>query len=165
MTITIRRLEPADVEAIHKIFTGAKVIWGTLQLPYPSIDMWRKRLSEPPEGSFKLVACADEEVVGQLTLYTFPNQPRRRHIGQIGMAVRDDWQGHGVGTALMQAAIEMADNWLNLVRLELEVYVDNEPALRLYKKCGFEIEGRQVRAAFRAGEYVDVYSMARLKAK
>lgn len=163
MTITIRRAEPSDAEAYQKIFVGAKVVWGTLQLPYPSVEMWRQRLSEPQEGAYKLAACADEEVVGQLTLNTFPNRPRRRHIGQIGMAVRDDWQGRGVGAALMQAAVDMADNWLNLVRLELEVYVDNEPGLRLYQKFGFAIEGRHIGAAFRAGEFVDVFSMARLK--
>lgn len=162
-TIFIRRAEPADAEAFHKIFSGPKVVWGTLQLPYPSLETWRKRLAEPPEGAYKLAACVEAEVVGQLTIYTFPNRPRRRHIGQIGMAVRDDWQGRGVGAALMQAAVDMADNWLNLLRLELEVYVDNQAALRLYKKFGFEIEGAQVRGAFRAGDYVDVYAMARLK--
>lgn len=120
-------------------------------------------MTEPPEGSYQLAACAEAEVVGQLTIYTFPNRPRRRHIGQIGMAVRDDWQGRGVGGALMQAAVTMADQWLNLQRLELEVYVDNEAALRLYQKFGFEVEGRFARAAFRAGEYVDVLAMARLK--
>jgi putative acetyltransferase len=41
------------------------------------------------------------------------------------MAVRDDWQGKGVGTALMEAALDLADNWLNLTRIELTVYVDN----------------------------------------
>jgi putative acetyltransferase len=43
------------------------------------------------------------------------------------------------------------------------VYTDNEPALRLYKKFGFVIEGTLVRFAYRAGQYVDVYVMARLK--
>ena len=79
------------------------------------------------------------------------------------MAVRDDFQGQGVGTALLQAAVDLADNWLNLQRLELTVFTDNEPALRLYKKCGFEIEGTLRRHSFRAGQYFDVYYMARLK--
>ena len=57
------------------------------------------------------------------------------------MAVRDDWQGKGVGTAMMQAVVDLADKWLNLSRLELEVYTDNEPAMRLYQKFGFTIEG------------------------
>jgi L-phenylalanine/L-methionine N-acetyltransferase len=41
----------------------------------------------------------------------------------------------------MQATVDLADKWLNLTRLELEVYTDNEPAIRLYKKFGFAVEG------------------------
>jgi len=163
VTIVIRRTEPEDYEAVRQVLAGPKAVWGTLQLPFPSAEMWRKRLAEPPEGLFSLVACVEGEVVGQLGLHTFPNRPRRRHAGQIGMAVRDDWQGKGVGAALMQAAIDLADKWLNLSRLELEVFTDNEPAIRLYKKFGFTIEGTLVRYAFRDGQYVDTYLMARLR--
>lgn len=63
----------------------------------------------------------------------------------------------------MQAAIELADNWLNLTRLELEVYTDNEPAIRLYKHLGFVIEGTLRCFAFRGRHYVDSYLMARLR--
>jgi L-phenylalanine/L-methionine N-acetyltransferase len=162
-SIIIRRAEPSDYEAMQQIFLGPKAVWGTLQLPFPSVDVWRKRLAEPPEGFFLLAACAGREVVGQLGLHTFPSRPRRHHAGQIGMAVRDDWQGKGVGTALMQAGVDLADRWLNLRRLELEVFVDNEPAIRLYKKFGFKIEGTLVEFAFRDGRYVDTFTMARLR--
>src|SRR5512139_2009064 len=159
MPITVRRVEPGDYEAVHKIFCGPRVIWGTSQMPHPSAEMWRKRLAEPPDGLYSLVACVDGEVVGQLGLHTSPDRPRRRHAGQIGMAVRDDWQGKGVGTALMQAAIDLADKWVNLSRLELEVYTDNEPAIKLYQKFGFTIEGTSINYAFRDGQFVDVYLM------
>ncbi len=43
--IVIRRAGPADAEAIHSTFTDPKVIAGTLQLPYPSIEMWRRWLA------------------------------------------------------------------------------------------------------------------------
>jgi len=109
MTFTIRRAEPSDYEAVQQIFSGPKAIWGTLQSPFSSVEQWRKRLAEPPEGLVSLVACVESEVVGQLSLQTFPTRPRRRHVGHIGMAVRDDWQGKGTGTALMQAAIDLAD--------------------------------------------------------
>lgn len=164
MTIIIRHTEPGDYEALQHIFSSPNVIRGTLQLPFPSVEQWRKRLAEPPEGFVSLVACVENnEVVGNLGLHTSPNRPRRRHVGQIGMAVRDDWQGQGIGTALMQAAIDLADNWLNLKRLELEVFADNAPAIRLYEKCGFKIEGTLVDFAFRDGQYVDTYLMARLR--
>lgn len=134
-----------------------------MQLPFPSAEQWRKRLAEPTEGVFSLVACVEDEVVGQLSLLTFPNRPRRRHVGQIGMAVRDDWHGQGIGTALMQAAIDLADKWLNLTRLELQVHTDNAPAIRLYEKFGFATEGTLVHFSFRDGEYVDAYMMARVR--
>jgi putative acetyltransferase len=162
MEIQIRHAEPGDLEAIHQIYIQPKVVWGTLQLPYCQVEGQRQRLSEPQDGSYALVACVDGEVIGHLKLRTSPNTPRQKHVGSIGMSVHDKWQGKGVGAALMQAAVDFADKWLNLSRLELSVCTDNEPALRLYKKFGFEIEGRKRRAVFRDGDYIDIYLMARL---
>jgi putative acetyltransferase len=161
--VIVRPAEPEDYKALHRIFSGPRAIAGTLQLPFPRAEMWRERLSELPEGLYSLVACVEGEVVGSLGLETSPTRWRMRHVGSIGMAVRDDWQGKGVGTALMEAALELADNWLNLTRIELTVYVDNTAAVALYKKYGFEIEGTHRRLAFRNGEYVDAYSMARIR--
>jgi putative acetyltransferase len=123
--ITVRHSEPDDYREIHRIFSGPRAIAGTLQMPFPRPKMWRERLSEPPEGLYSLVACVEGEVVGSLGLETSPTRWRMRHVGSIGMAVRDDWQGKGVGTALMEAALDLADNWLNLTRIELRVFVDN----------------------------------------
>jgi L-phenylalanine/L-methionine N-acetyltransferase len=163
MDITLSHAEPEDYESLHRIFSGPKAVVGTLQMPFPRAEMWRERLSEPPEGLYSLVACVEDEVVGEISLHTSPTRWRMRHVGSIGMAVRDDWQGKGVGTALMETALELADNWLNLTRIELRVYVDNAAAMALYEKFGFEVEGTHYRLAFRDGEYVDAYSMARLK--
>ena len=79
------------------------------------------------------------------------------------MAVRDEWQGKGVGTELMRTALDLADNWLNLTRIELTVYTDNAAAVALYEKFGFEIEGTHRRYAFRDGGFVDACSMARIR--
>ncbi len=102
------------------------------------------------------------EVVGHLALSVYAN-PRTRHSGHFGIAVRDDWQGRGVGTALVRAALDIADNWLNLTRLDLRVYVDNAPAIALYERFGFVKEGTHRRFALRDGEYVDAHVMARLR--
>jgi len=164
MEITGRHSEPEDCKALYRIFSGPRAVAGTVQMPFPRAEMWRERLSEPPEGLYSLVACVEGEVVGSLALETSPTRWRMRHVGSIGMAVRDDWRGKGVGTALMEAALDLADNWLNLTRIELRVYVDNAAGITLYEKFGFEVEGAHHRLAFRDGEYVDAYSMARLKA-
>jgi putative acetyltransferase len=163
MNITIRRAEPDDADAITAIHAGPKAMRSTLHLPYPTKERWRKRLADPLDGNYHLVACVDGEVVGNLGLGTYLDSPRRRHVGSLGMSVRDDWQGKGLGTALMQAAVDLADNWLNLTRLELEVFTDNEPAIGLYKKFGFIIEGTCAGYAYRDGEFVDTYLMARLR--
>ena len=162
-TFTVRHAEPNDYEAFQRIMAGPSVVRETMQLPFPSVERWRKALAEPAEGTFNLVASVNSEVVGHIYLGAFPHKPRRRHAGQIGMAVRDDWQGKGAGSALMQATVDLADKWLNLSRLELEVYTDNEPAVRLYKKFGFSVEGTLRRYALRTGRFVDAYMMARLR--
>ena len=99
MEFLIRRAEPGDYPAVHQIFLGPNVVAGTLQTPFPSIEAWRKRLADPSDGTIHLVACVGDEIVGELGLHTFPNIPRRRHVGKIGMGVREDWQGKGAGTA------------------------------------------------------------------
>ncbi len=63
----------------------------------------------------------------------------------------------------MAQIIDVADNWLNLKRLALTVYSDNERAIRLYEEYGFEREGLLRSDTFRAGQYVDVLTMARLR--
>jgi putative acetyltransferase len=160
--LQIRRAEPDDYSAIHEMFNSPKVFPSTLQLPYPSREQWRRRLAEPPEGTYNLVAVVNDRVVGMLSVHTFPNRPRRHHVGAIDIGIHEEWQGKGIGTALMRAGLELADNWLNIRRLELEVYTDNEPAIHLYERFGFEREGLLRQHAFRDGRYVDSYVMARL---
>jgi putative acetyltransferase len=163
MDIQIRRVEPGDYKAVQQIFTQPKSMRETLQLPYPSEEMWKERLAKSAPDHFGLVACVEGQIVGTLVLHPASTSPRRRHAGTFGMAVHDDWQSKGVGTALLKAAIDIADNWLNLSRLELAVYADNEPGVRLYKRFGFEIEGTHKKYAFRDGEFVDAIAMARVR--
>ena len=118
--------------------------------------------SEVAPDDYLLVATIAGEVVGNLGLHAASKSARRRHVGAIGMAVRDDRQGRSVGTGLLKAGIELADGWLNYQRLELAVYTDNVAAVHLYRKFGFVIEGTCRAFAFRDGGYVDAHQMARL---
>jgi len=77
--------------------------------------------------------------------------------------VHKDYQGMGIGKALLKEVLDLADNWLKLVRVELSVFVDNERAINLYKSLGFQIEGTKKYAAIKNGEYADEYVMARYK--
>lgn len=86
-----------------------------------------------------------------------------RHVGAVGLFVHADYQGRGVGTTLMETLLDLADHWLMLVRVELEVFADNEQAIRLYEKLGFEKEGLLRMTTVRNGRYVDEYKMARIR--
>jgi len=160
--ITIRRAAVSDAEAVQATFASPKAMAGTLQLPFPSLEKWRKWLADVSADDYVLVAEVAGEVVGNLGLHVASKSPRRRHAGALGMSVRDDWHGRGVGTALLAAAVDLADNWLNYRRLELTVYTDNAVALALYRRFGFEIEGTLKSYAFRGGRYIDAYTMARI---
>ena len=157
---SVRATEPEDYEAVREVLAAPNAVFGTLQLPLPSKKLWLDRLAQPRADNWQYVAVVQERPVGHAGLTLAPN-PRRRHVGSIGMAVHDDFAGRGLGDALMRALLELADNWLALRRVELTVFVDNERAIRLYERHGFVREGVLKDYAFRAGRYEDAFSMAR----
>lgn len=159
--VIIRGQEADDWEDVAEIFEGERVIFGTAQLPYQSRDAIRDRIENPRPNLRVLVAVVDGRVVGTLGVQL--GRGRQAHMAHLGMMVHDSYQGQGVGSALMEAAISLCERWLAISRLELLVYIDNEPALALYRKFGFEVEGTLRDYAFRDGRYVDAYLMARLR--
>lgn len=116
------------------------------------------------ENDHVLVAEANEngakKVVGVVGLY-INRYSRARHSASIRIMVHADYQGEGIGSALLKDVIDLADNWLMLVRLELTAFVENEGAVKLYKSLGFQIEGIRKYSAIRNGKYADEYLMAR----
>jgi putative acetyltransferase len=159
--IVIRHAEPKDAEALRQNYMHPKVYHDTLQLPHPSLEHWQERLNPKP-GQKRLVACIDDKIVGDLALQVEAS-PRRSHVATFGISVAAQAQGRGVGSALMREMINLCDNWMRIDRIELTVFADNPPALALYRKFGFEIEGTGKKFALRNGEYVDAYYMARMK--
>ncbi|AIX71537.1 TPA: N-acetyltransferase [Klebsiella pneumoniae] len=159
--IVIRHAEPRDAEPLRMLMAHPEVYHDTLQIPYPSMEAWQEKL-QPRPHTFHLVATLDEQVAGHLSLHVEP-RPRRSHVATFGMAVAAGHQGCGIGSALMREMIDLCDNWLRVERIELTVFADNAPAIAVYKKYGFEIEGTGRRYALRNGEYVDAYYMARIK--
>ncbi|MCW2955457.1 MAG: putative acetyltransferase [Thermoleophilia bacterium] len=139
---------------------------GTMQVPYTSLETRRPRMEAmiaDPDAWLLVAESVDSgTVVGNLGIHRMM-RPRRAHVAELGMSVHDDWHGRGVGTALMAAAVDLADRWLQVRRIELDVYPDNVAAVRLYEKFGFEVEGRKREAAFRDGRYADIVVMGRLR--
>ena len=159
--VKVRAAKADDYKDLYEVYSCPGVVRGTLQLPYVSEDHRRKRLEDLGQDDHMLVAEVDDHVVGSLGLHR--RNRRMAHVGHIGMGVHDDYQGQGIGTALMAAAIDLADNWLNLKRVELHVFTDNASAIHLYENFGFEVEGTHRAFSYREGEYVDSYSMARVR--
>lgn len=159
--IVIRHAEPRDYDAIRQIHAQPEVYRNTLQVPHPSERMWQERLADKP-GVKQLVACIDDIVVGHLAIEV-PQRPRRSHVADFGICVGAQWQNRGVASALIRTMIDMCDNWLRVERIELTVFVDNDAAIAVYRKYGFEIEGTGKKYGLRDGEYVDAYFMARVK--
>ena len=159
--ILIRAREPSDMADITELLNQPRAIWGTLQMPYASLDARQKRAATSAASDLHLVAVIEAKVIGSASLNRFEN--RRAHAGSIGMAVHDAYAGRGAGSALMSALVGQADNWLNLKRLELNVYADNVRAIALYERFGFERDGLFRNYAWRDGAYVDSMAMARLR--
>lgn len=156
----IRHVQPEDVRAVHDLFTSAHVINGTMRIPYQAPVYTAKRL-EHEEGVIKLVACEAEQIVGYAELITHPDAPRHRHVGEINLIiVHAERQGQGVGRMLMAALLDLAANWLQLSRVSLVVWRSNSAAIKLYERCGFQVEGTLRRFVFREGAYEDAYAMA-----
>jgi RimJ/RimL family protein N-acetyltransferase len=113
------------------------------------------------DNSLFLVAEAGGEIIGTLTLR---GGGRRaiHHEAVLGISVKKEWRGQGVGNALMASAVDRAKRSGVITRIELQVFTSNPAAIHLYRKHGFEIEGCRHRAVFRDGRYHDDYVMALL---
>jgi putative acetyltransferase len=165
MAIVVRRATTRDAAAFARMMGDPAVYAGLMQLPYPSEEMWSQRLAElllPGKTDVMLVAELDDRVAGSCGLHPVGPALRRRHVMMLGISVAPEVQRRGVGSALMAAMCDYADRWAGILRLELTVYADNLPALALYRRFGFEVEGRHRAYALRDGCYVDALGMARL---
>ena len=166
--VVVRRARVSDAAAYARIMGRPEVYPSVLQMPWASPDDWHARLSAgagPQNPDLRIVAetIGDApEVVGTAGLHVVGASPRKLHTRALGITVDPGWQGRGVGRLLMQAICDYADRWLGVLRIELEVYADNQRAQALYKRFGFVQEGYHRCDALRDGEYVDSLTMARL---
>lgn len=157
----IRAVRVSDFEAINAMASLPGFRAGTLRLPFQSPEQTRKWLENRSADDLGIVAIVDDVLVGSAGFTRHAG--RRSHAAVVGIGIHDDHVGRGIGTAMFDALIDAADNWLGLKRLELTVYSDNARAIGLYEKFGFEVEGTLKAYAFRAGRYADVLAMARLR--
>jgi L-phenylalanine/L-methionine N-acetyltransferase len=167
MDIIIRPICLKDAQEINEIRRMNGVMENILGVPSERIQKSESFISNLDVNSHQFVAVVtdqngNEKVIGNAGLSVYAS-PRLRHSAGIGIMVHKEYQGNGAGQKLMEALLDMADNWLMLVRVELTVYTDNQRAIKLYQKMGFESEGVKRKAAIRNGQYADEYIMARIR--
>ncbi|AXR06309.1 GNAT family N-acetyltransferase [Salinimonas sediminis] len=155
----IRCLEEHDSKDLHEIYSFTSICENTSQLPFLSATDISRIFTGTEQ--YTLVSVIEGRVIGHVTFF-LTNKIRNRHSASVAIAVHPDSHGKGVGRALMNEALNQADNWLNLVRVELEVHADNLSAVSLYEKAGFEVEGRKRLSTFKNGRYIDMLIMSRL---
>ncbi len=149
-----------DVAALTAVMNLPGVRAGTLRLPFTTEDFARKRLVDGPATNHSIIADVDGAAVGWGTLER--KVGRMAHVGHLHLAVHDSYWGRGIGSGLMRAMIDLGVNWLGLRRLQLDVLADNDRAIRLYERLGFEREGLMRGEVLRDGAFVDTLMMARL---
>lgn len=165
MDFYIRPIDIKDARDIHGLRCMEGVFENILGIPSEQLKKSENFISNIDNNHHQFVAViknksGEEKVIGSAGLTVFQN--RRRHSGAIGIMVHRDYQNNGVGSALMKSIVDMADNWLMIVRLELTVFEDNERAIHLYEKFGFRIEGTKLLATIRNGKYIDEIMMGRI---
>ena len=161
--ITIRGAQAGDAPGVHAILTSPHVLRGSMRVPHSRLERTAERLVAR-DGLHQLVAEADGSVVGFAELVTEPAESRGIHAGEINLvATHADWTRRGIGRALTEALLDLADNWLRLERVGLIVFDGTDHAVALYEGLGFEREGTMRRFAFGDGGWMDAIVMGRLR--
>lgn len=166
MDFLIRPIDIGDGKGINALRRMPGVFENILGIPSERVKRNEDFIINMDSNQHHFVAVTKTEsgeniIIGSVGL-TVNASHRTRHSGSIGIMIHKDYQNMGVGTALMQAIIDIVDNWLMLIRVELSVFEDNERAIHLYEQFGFEKEGLKRLAAIRKGKYENEYLMARI---
>lgn len=161
--VLIRPVRVEDAEALNAIRRQPGVLAFTSGLPSERISANRDYITGLGANDHDFVAEVGGQVVGTAGITVLSG--RMRHVGALGIIIADAHQNQGIGRALMQTLLRLADNDLGLHRVELTVVADNARAIHLYESLGFAHEGCKRQAWHKEGRYVDLLVMGRLRAR
>lgn len=163
MTVVIRKIRLEDAEGYYAALSAVakERIYNITVTPRPFEEMRRFVESCIDNDHAFYVAEDGGRIVGWIDIVPHARETLR-HTGAIGMSLLSEYRGQGVGQQLLERALEHA--WSKgLTRIELEVFSDNEPARRLYRKFGFEEEGVKKYGRYMDGKYQDLVIMAQYR--
>jgi L-phenylalanine/L-methionine N-acetyltransferase len=158
--VTLRALRVADAAQLYALEQQAPMVRNNPGAPYPTLGETREWIGKIAAPDLAIAAVLGDILIGFGVLWA--GRLRRAHTARVELGVHAAWHGNGVGSALLGELLDLADNWLGLRRVELQVFADNHPALALYRKHGFEVEATLRGDALREGMLIDCYFMARL---
>ena len=154
-----RLAEEKDFSAVYGLYMD------TTSNPYLTYDPMPEEDFRPVYNDLlrtgTLYVVEDEkEIISTYRL--IPKTARQEHTLYLGsFTVKTSLQGKGFGSKILAQILNGAAA-KGKIRVELTVDIHNAPAIALYKKCGFEIEGK-VRKSYKlssTNEYRDEYLMA-----
>lgn len=164
MTYQVVPIAEEHIESFHKALDRvARERKYLALLEAPPIEKTREFILDNIRNNRfpQVVAVVEGVVVGWCDVMTVSDRPVHAHAGFITIGIVEEWRGKGIGKSLIRAAIDAA-RARGLTRLELIVREENAPAVALYKKCGFEIEGLKRNANRVDGVYENAYVMGLL---
>ena len=100
--------------------------------------------TERSSNEVELVAVIDGRIVGSAGVSAVRTRRKVAHRARFGISILKEYWGMGIGRLLMEASIDCARK-AGYTQLELEVVADNERAVSLYRRAGFEEYGRNPR--------------------
>ena len=159
----MRTASEADLEEVVDLAwaVAAEGRWIGAEVPFDRAAR-RSRMSDmlTRDSATVLVADAGADggpaVAGEIAVDIAPYG-----VADIGMLLARDWRGHGLGGALLRAAIDWARDH-GAHKMALEVWPHNTVAIHLYERHGFVEEGRKRRHYRRRnGELWDAVLMGR----
>ncbi len=163
--IRLRAREPEDEPLLYQWFNDPEVT-EHLTLRYPLSHKAQKEYIESvADIGYNNANFAIETLEGQLIggCELSNASPENRHA-ILGIAIGDKafWDG-GYGTDAMRTLCRFGFEIMNLHRIELEVYANNERARHVYEKLGFRVEATKRQAVYKFGSYQDVHIMGLLE--
>jgi len=113
--------------------------------------------SDEIESRMFFVATVGDEVVGWVHLYA-PELEKLSHTAELTIGVLDEYQGHGVGTRLLERGLEWAES-RGLERIYQSAPATNERAIEFLEARDWEVEAVRENHYRIDGEYVDEVMM------